>query len=146
MAWITPIIDRTELDVLYALVNQNNTTDLKGSWNVSDVNRIIGNIEYLNTKLIEQNYNPNIGTIPQWQMEDLPYVNSKVDVIRNNVGKIVNSFYKMENPNIRYGTVLDYNDANTLEINLKITNDLLESLIALFKYSGTFYSGEDVVL
>ena len=146
MAWITPIIDRTQQDVLYALANQNSTDNLKGAWNISDVNRIINNIDYLNTKLLEQNYTSGVSTQNNFVMTDLPYVNSKIDIIRNNVNKIVDCFYKMNNPNIRYGTVFDYNDANTLEINLKITNDLLESLIALFKYSGTFYSGTGLLI
>ena len=146
MAWITPIIDRNQMDVIYALANQNSVMGLKGSWNISDVNRIINNIQHLNTKLAEQNYYPNTNNIPNWVMTDLPHVNSKVDIIRDNVNKIVYSFYKLNNPNIRYGTVFDFNDANALEINLKITNDLLESLIANYKYSGTFSSGEDLVL
>lgn len=146
MAWIEPIIDRTQEDVLYAMANQGLDQDLKGAWNVSDVNRIINNINYLHSLLGFYGYNSTITQQNDFIMSDLPHVNSKIDVIRNNINTIINSFYKRNNPTIRYGDVFDFNDANTLEMNLKITNDLLESLIAELKYSGTFVSGQDIIL
>lgn len=146
MAWIEPIIDRTQYDVLYAMQNQSSIEDLKGAWNVSDVNRIINNVNYLHGLLGIHGYNSTITPQSEFVISDLPYVTSKIKVIRDNINAIVNSFYKLGNPIIRYGDIFDYNDANSLEQNLKITNDLLESLILDLKYSGNFYSGEEIIL
>lgn len=146
MAWITPIIDRTSVDVQFAFDNQNDASDLKGAWNISDINRVINNIEYLKTLLNSYGYFPSITTMTPFTESSLPYISTVMNVIRTNVINITNSFYKLNNPNIRFGAIFDYTDANNLEINLKLTNDLLESMIELFKYSGTFYSGEDLIL
>lgn len=142
MAFITPIVDRTAEDVLYAMQNQNSTSNLKGAWNISDVNRIIQNVNHLKTLLESEGY--SITIIPQsnFVMADLPYVNSKIDILRNNVNAIVNAFHKLNNPSIRYGNILDYTDANTLELNLQITNNLLEGLISSYRYCGTFICGQ----
>lgn len=44
MAWITPITDRTQADVLYAKSVEYTATDLKGALNRSDLERIGENI------------------------------------------------------------------------------------------------------
>lgn len=145
MAFITPIIDRTEQDVLYAMLNQNSTQDLKGAWNVSDINRLINNINHLKTELQKLGYNASITAQADFIESELPFA-SKLDIIRNNIKSIVNSFYKFNNPEIRYGDIFDYEDANTLEINLKITNDLLTSLLNELRYCGEGYCGESITL
>lgn len=146
MPWITPITDRTLNDVQYAFSNQNEVSDLKGAWNPSDINRVINNVEYVKTLLNSYGYYPSITSMPTFTESDLPYITSVMNVLRTNVSNIVTSFYQLNNPNIGFGSTFDYVDANSLEINLSITNQLLENMIALFKYSGTFYSGEDLIL
>lgn len=146
MAWITPIIDRTLSDVQYAIANQNDVSNLKGAFNIYDIDRIINNVEHLKILLNEYGYFPVITPLPSLSEGDLPYLSTVIDVLRTNVENVVESFYQLNNPTIRYGNVFDYNDANSLEINLKITNDLFASMIASIKYAGTFYAGEvDVI-
>lgn len=146
MSWSTPIIDRSLSDVEFAMLNQNSTANLKGAWNISDANRVIENTLYLNNKLEDYNYNSELIPIDYLVESDLPYATSKMDIIRDNVKLVINSYYKLHHLPIIYGNVFDYNQANVLEINLKGTNDLLESMIRNFKYSGMFSSGETINL
>lgn len=144
MSWSTPIIDRSLSDVEFAMLNQNSTANLKGAWNISDANRVINNTIYLNDRLTEYGYGVTLTPIPLFIETDLPYVVSKMKIIRDNVNKVSNAFYKLHHKTIVYGDVFSYVDANTLEINLKSTNDLLESMISCFKYSGVTISGEEL--
>lgn len=144
MSWITPIIDRSLSDVEFAMLNQNSTVNLKGAWNISDANRVISNTIDLNNRLTEYNFGVVLTPIPLFVETDLPYVTSKMKIIRDNVNKVSNAFYKLNHKTIVYGDVFSYVDANTLEINLKSTNDLLENMISNFRYSGTTILGEEL--
>lgn len=146
MSWSTPIVDRTYADVLYAINNQTATIDLKGAWNISDANRLIDNIEYLKGQLNGYNVYPVITPITPFVQSELPYASLKITTLRTNIINLVNSYYKMGHPLIRMGRILDYTDANAMELNLKLTNDLFESMVKLYKYSGTFNSGQSIVL
>ena len=55
-------------------------------------------------------------------------------------------FYKFNNPTIVYGTNASYTGANTMEINLDITNTLLENLISILLYCGEPYAGDTITL
>lgn len=146
MSWSTPIIDRTYDDVLYAIANQTATIDLKGAWNVSDANRLIDNIEYLKLRLNDYQIYPVITPMSYFIQSELPYSSTRISTLKNNIINLVNSYYKMNHPVIRMGRILDYTDANAMELNLKLTNDLFDSMVKLYKYSGTFNSGQSIVL
>lgn len=146
MAFVTPIIDRTQADVLYAIINQNSVSDLKGALNISDINRIINNSIYLRDLLIANGFTPSFLNQSLFIETDIPSITSKIDVIRDNVRTLVNSFYTLNNPTITYGNTLNYNDINIIENNILITNSLLQGLINELKLCGYTTCGEDIQL
>jgi hypothetical protein len=147
MAWSTPIFDRQLSDVEYAMLNQNSTSDLKGAFNISDANRIINNTIYLRDLLNLYGYDveqfPNQTLLTE---TDLPHVNSVIEVMKSNIIKVVDAFYKDGNPEITYGNILDYISVNAMELNLNITNTFLESMIASVILCGNYISGQSILL
>ena len=146
MAYTTPIIDRTQADVLYAISNQNAVADLKGALNVSDVNRIINNSIYLRDLLEENGFYADFTDQTLFTQATLPHIHSKIDIIKDNINLLVTSFYQFNNPVLHYGNILDYADVNAMEENLKITNDLISALILELRLCGYTTCGEDINL
>lgn len=140
--WITPIKDRTLADVQYAIANQNLVSDLKGAYNLSDIDRVMENVVYLRDLLNDYGRFPVVTALPVLVEADLPYLSLVMDVLRTNVVNVRDAYYQLGHPLIRYGTEFNYTDANALEESLYLTNLLLQSMISTIKYSGTFYSGE----
>lgn len=96
MAWITPIIDRTQADVNLVLeydsIGYNNLTPeqkavwsagMKGALNASDLNRIENNTKFVASAL--GLYNLNVKT--NWQMSDVPR-NSDFNRILSNLNTV----------------------------------------------------------
>lgn len=145
--WDTPITDRTEADVISAISGQSNIADNKGAWNISDANRIIDNTIVLRDILISNGYNISFENQTHLLVEDLPYVTSVMRVMRDNIMALVNGFYKLtESPNISYASYLNYTLANNMELNLSITNTLLENMILDLQFTGEPTSGEQFYL
>lgn len=147
MAWQTPIVDRVAADVTYARGSQNNAADLKGAWNVSDINRVIDNTIYLRDLLLSYGYHVYPFT-DQVEVDesDYPLFTSVDSVYRTNVQHVVDAFYTLDNPTITLGSTINYVMANTLEENLRLTNLLIRRMEDGFKRSGTFKSGQEVIL
>ena len=141
MAWTTPVIDRTQSDVDYAIANQNSASDLKGAWNVSDANRVIDNTLYLKELLNAQGYYFPYTAQSHITETDFPYKTSFVKVMKDNINNMVSAFYSSGNPVITYNTNPNYITANNMEINLKTTNELLILMIQSFRICGTFACG-----
>ena len=137
MAWITPIIDRVLSDV------SNKTS--KGYINAVDLNRIENTCSYLADQLNSYGYSVSITVKTDWTMEDFPYP-SEIDRIRDNVNALITAYYKLQgSPDIRYVDTINYEDANSLEQNIKNIDTLLQNMISGFRYSGTFFSGQEVI-
>ncbi len=146
MALIPPITDRTKTDADYAFAHPDNPENLKGALNSSDLNRIETNCQYLSGQLNSYGYSVSIQTKTDWSRPDFPY-QSEIDRIRDNVNALIDCYNKMPgSPEIRYVDTLDWADANSLEQNIKNIDTLLQQMIAGFRYSGTFYSGQEVIL
>lgn len=146
MAWSIPITDRTQSDVDYALENQSSASDLKGAWNISDINRVIDNSIYLRDILISYGYDISFTDQTHLTEADIPYITSVIKVLKDNVKALVDGFYSSGNPTISYSALPNYTMANDLETNLVITKTLIENMIEEFVYCGTFYCGEDLIL
>ena len=70
-----------------------------------------------------------------------------MDRIKGNVEALLTTYHTMSgSPAITYTDSMDWNDANSLEQNIKNVDTLLQRMITGFRYSGTFYSGQEVVL
>jgi hypothetical protein len=71
--WLDPVFDRTQEDVDFANKNRNHPEPLKGMRNVSDLNRISGNMKYLCNLLLVNGYNaPEITSRDDWEKTDFP--------------------------------------------------------------------------
>lgn len=118
--------------------------DLKGCLNVSDINRIEGNIEYLAEKFLEFGY-PSDVVIKKWDRDALP---NEYDIQRiiDNVRALITAFYQPNNAPILPVTMSSYNDINAIEKNIDLIKYLLDCMVSSFKQVGAFKSGSTMIL
>lgn len=149
--WRTPVFDRTREDVEHAIktiadwvnsdvsVNPLAVHDLKGCLNVSDINRIEGNIEYLTEMLNSYHYLLGIST-KSWTNAGLP---NETDISRilNNVRTIIDNYYQQSNAPPVPSRLQGYEEVNAVEENLLLIKELLDCMVASFKKSGKVQSG-----
>lgn len=125
--------------------------DINSNYNVSDTNRGNENTEYLKSELNYYGFNITLTKpiVVDRVRTDFPKV-SYINDLRENVKAVVDGFYPVVAPDIIIDTarkqIFDYVEANKLELNLEAVNDMFESLKDSFKFSGTFVSGQDVIL
>lgn len=152
LIWFNPVYDRTQEDVDYAKTKItewiNNPTsivyDLKGCLNVSDINRIEGNIEYLSKNLLELGYNTNVST-KTW--DNIGLINQRdVNRILNNINDLKTSFYTHNQAPLLPSDMLDYNSINDIEKNLYLIKELLDCMVNSLHKSNTFKSGQSTFL
>lgn len=147
--WINPIFDRTQADVDFALSKitewRNSTADgeyeLKGCLNVSDINRIETDIQYLSDNLSELYYFPHADT-KTWDNKGLPNVDD-ISRIIGNVRKIISAFCQFDTAPALPETMLMYEQVNDLEENLYLIKNILDEMIGSFRECGTFDCGEE---
>lgn len=151
--WQEPIFDRTQEDVEFAVRKisewiaygkPTDVYDLKGCLNVSDINRIEGNIAYLSERLGELAYLSSIFT-KKWTKDGLP-TESDIQRIINNVHELINSYYQQSVAPTLPSKMLSYSDINSIEENLDLIKYLLDIMVSSFKKSGTFQSGSKMFL
>lgn len=149
--WIEPVYDRTYEDVTFAkaqiqiwIAQQMSndfpyTYNLKGCLNLSDINRIEGNIKYISDRLDEYYYSP--GTECKiWENSGLP-TERDVRRILNNVQLIIDAYrHPAGAPNVP-GGMSRYNDINDIEKILFGVKQLLDRMVRGFQISGTVNSG-----
>ena len=156
MTWITPVFDRTQDDVEFAIQTISKwiaaditgtprvVYDLKGCLNVSDINRIEGNIEYLSERLMDCYYTPDT-TTKSWTSAGMPNERD-MNRILYNVRALITAYYQQENAPEVPTSLMGYEDINAVEKNLSLIKELLDAMVASFKSSGTFYSGSTTFL
>lgn len=154
--WMTPVFDRTQDDVEFAsqkiaewiageIVGSSFiVNDLKGCLNVSDINRIEGNVAYLAEMLTKYNYPSNVET-KTWIVSSMP---TEIDVKRivDNVRELTTSFYQPVGAPIVPSSMVTYSDINDIERNLYLIKQLLDCMVGSFKISYTFKSGSKMFL
>jgi hypothetical protein len=147
MAWTTPIINRAAADITTALNNPLVATQLIGSLNDTDLNRIEGNVEYLSDALETYLYLSDTDIKTDWSKGDILY-QDEAERILNNLQALIDTYYTLSTtpsvPDI--GDFLTYASINAIEQVLVDLKYLLELMIEGFKYSGTFYAGQEVAL
>jgi hypothetical protein len=145
--WIEPIFDRTIEDVNHAMAKieewkQTGTTDvvdLKGCLNVSDFNRIDGNIQYLKERLIPLYYFPSIKHVV-WDGDDLP-TQQDITLLLNSLSNTITAYFKPNNAPAVPSTMLTYTQINDIEQNLYLLKKMLDNMVASFRECGTFNCG-----
>lgn len=147
MAWIQPVYDRTQADIDSALqkikewisADQPETYELKGCLNVTDINRIEENIQFLADTLLSLDYEPNV-LCKAWQTSGLPTLEDFSRIL-NNVQALITSYYQQKGvPEVPY-EMLNYQEINDVELNLQKIKELVDCMILFSKKSGTFQSG-----
>ena len=146
MGWIEPVFDRTQADIDFAIQTMQRwkntrsyeTSDLKGCFNVSDINRIENDIQYLSDNLTDLYYFSTVVT-KTWNIEDSPLV-SDIDRLIQNTLTIISSICD-DTPELPT-TLLTFADVNSLELNLYKIKMILDEMIASFQECDTFDCGE----
>lgn len=147
--WIKPIYDRTQSDIVFAIskieewrkTGATNVYELKGCLNLSDINRIEGNIQYLTEHLSELYYLPKT-TSNRWWINGLPDT-TEVSRIINNVREIISAYYQTSDAPPLPSTMLTYEQINSIEKNLYLIKNILDDMISSFRECGTFNCGEE---
>ena len=149
--WVEPIFDRTQEDVNFAkeqigkwiadnlIGNPPETYELKGCLNLSDLNRIEGNIQYISDRLGELQY-PVGASCKNWVISDLP-TERDLRRILSNVRLIISSYYQQTGVANIPMNMSGYSDINAIEENLYKIKELIDSMIKGFQKSGGFQSG-----
>lgn len=146
MAWETPIFDRTQADIDFARQKirewkssgDRNTTNLKGCFNTSDINRIENNIQFLSDNLSELYYFSTVVT-KTWSKSDLPTIDDINRLIHNTL-TIISSICE-DTPELPT-TLLTIEDVNCLELNINKLKMILDNMTASFLECDTFECGE----
>lgn len=152
LVWEEPVYNRTQADVDFALrkiaewkaTGGRTAYDLKGCFNLSDLNRIENNLAYLSETLTKYGYSPSL-TTKKWVGNELPTEEDIKRILRG-VESLVQSFYKDEDaPNIP-SSLRTYEEVNAVEKNLYFIKLLMNVMENCFKESNTFQSGSTVYL
>lgn len=147
--WITPIFDRTQGDVSFAITKikewresgSTDTYELKGCLNVSDINRIENDIQYLSVALSSLYYFPHTVS-KEWGTSGLPDM-SDILRITENVTKIISAYTQSSEAPEVPDNMLTVEQINNIEENLYLIKEILESMIPSFRNCGTFECGEE---
>ena len=131
-----------ENDVLIAHIGD--VYELKGCFNLLDMNRIEGNIDYLAKSMEGFAYTPNIHG-KQWTRTDMPTQDDMSRII-GNIQALIDAFYSPSNPPSLPSTMLSYNDINAIEENLHLIKEMLDCMQSSFKMVGTIKSGSRMIL
>lgn len=129
-------------DVIYIRVGD--VYELKGCFNLLDLNRIEGNIAYLAEKLENLSYSTNIHC-KQWDRVDMPNQNDMSRIIEN-IRSLISAFYSLDNSPSLPTTMMSYKDINAIEENLYLLKQLLDNMQGSFKKLGTIRSGSKTFL
>ena len=118
--------------------------ELKGCFNLLDLNRIENDIKFLAEKMESFGYAPNIHG-KQWSREDMPNQNDMSRIV-DNIRSLISAFYSPNNPPSLPTTMLSYKDINAIEENLYLIKQLLDVMQTSFKMVGTIKSGSRMIL
>ena len=126
------------------IVRVGDVYELKGCFNLLDLNRIEGDIDYLAEQMESFSYSPNIRG-KQWNKVDMPNQNDMSRIVEN-IRSLISAFYTPDNPPSLPTTMLSYNDINAIEENLYLIKQMLDVMQTSFKKVGTIKSGAKAIL
>ena len=148
--WITPIYNRTQADVDYAIAELNKLKEQgyadvvyyrKGCLNANDFNRIEGDIEYLSDTLSTLYYFSN--TVSKtWKYSGLPNV-ADVTRILDNIKNIISALGQSKSAPKLPTTMRTFEQINDIEKNLYFLKEMLDDMVSYFRECGTFTCGEE---
>ena len=142
--WITPVYNRKQSDVNYAiarLLEGKNATEYKGCFTVTDINRIENNSRYIADRLNVLLYINSINTTV-WSRNDIPNV-TDIKRLIDNVQALIDAYYQSAEAPDLPNTLLHFEQVNALEQNLYLLKHLIDNEENEFKHCGTFNCGEE---
>ena len=126
------------------IVRVGDVYELKGCFNLLDLNRIEGDIDYLAEIMESFSYSPNIhGKL--WDRVDMPNQNDMSRIVEN-IRSLISAFYPPDNPPPLPTTMLSHDDINSIEENLYLIKQILDCMQTSFKKVGTIKSGARAIL
>ena len=137
------IFDRTANDVEYARNNPSAEEWLKGCYNYIDLNRVEEWCKYLSDLLNSYGYVNLIDEKTDWNVNDIQTIEQMERYLKN--VKILMETFILKNDTPKLPDTINkltYSQANDIEKILYDINELIDKMEAIFRYSGTFYSGE----
>lgn len=151
------ITDRTQADVDRALYLRSKwvggvwtgtqdelaewNTDLKGSYNASDLNRVGAACSYVAARLSDNGYNVTISPKINWQDDEIPD-SADMAAYLGNV-ETLKDMLPIETPELPPNMVhLDYQGANNIERVLELVDDAITRIINSWWYAGEIMAGE----
>ena len=126
------------------IVHVGDVYELKGCFNLLDLNRIEDNITYLAESMESFGYAPNIHG-KQWDRVGMPNQNDMSRIIEN-IRALISAYYSPDKPPSLPVTMLSYYDINAIEENLYLIKQLLDCMQSSFKKTGTITSGSTMFL
>lgn len=144
MAWQTPVFDRTQADVEYAksqLEMGINNVAYKGCLNVTDINRIENDIQFLSDSLSAIYYFSKLES-KSWDRSTLPTI-SEVERIIGNIQVLIDSYCQTADAPPLPTTMLTYEHINSIEENLYMLKHLMDGMKNTYRQCGTFVCGEE---
>ena len=116
----------------------------KADYTISDINRVEASVEYLASTFETYGYSVNVEVKTNWSKTDIPTVAEMARYLAN-VQALVDGYYILPNTPSLPITMDDLNwqGANNIEQVLSDINQLVENMVAEYKYSGTFMCGEE---
>lgn len=112
-------------------------------YNYSDLNRVEAKTAEVAELLTAQGYVTTVKVKTDWKITDFP-TQTEMNRYLGNVKKCVNNFCQM--PGVTLPDTmdrLDYIGANNIEKTLAGIEKLLEYMLDVMRYSGSFYSGNE---
>lgn len=129
----------TYIDNDVLVVQLGTVYDLKGCLNLSDLNRIEDDIEYLAERLMEYRY-PIVVNCKEWVKSDLPNI-LDMQRIANNIRLLFTGFATPSEYSPIPEVMLSYKDINAIEHNLYLLKQMIDAMEGSFIMSGTTTSG-----
>lgn len=127
MAWAEPVTGRTG-----------------GYYTHEDLNRVGGNVQYLADTLNGYGYAVSVSPKTDWAVDDVPRV-ADMTVYLADIAALKAAFYGTTALPADMGG-LTYTGANNIEKLLAEIETYIGRMIDGFRYCGTFYSGQGVIL
>lgn len=125
----TLIFDRTQSDI----INDTN----KAYIDYKDLNRVEEAVKYLSDILNGYNYSNSVD-IKTWNIDEFRK-QKECERIKENYRVLKEAFYyKFNIPDFEWETIEEANDIEKILFDLK---KYIEKMVAVFRYSNTFYSG-----
>ena len=141
--WVAPITDRDASDVERAAAEPGAAQSLKGARNHTDLSRITGNMRYIRDTLRIHGYIlPELISKTHWSVGEIP-ARSEIKKIRADVETLREAWVVfMSTPQTPELPYTHYEKMNRIERIIFDLGKTIEYMMAAFRFSNQFYSGE----